>query len=234
MMWSGLEIASGRSTTSGHGSSRCHAVRQLTRGRARAGRARGRRSTMSSPIRCSTSRFTHGREPSRTVSSCGWYCVAPGVGEPLGQAVLARPPRRCSSASPRRCRRRRRSARASHPHTDASWRNSAWSRRCVCSPAPTSGRCIPSRPWDCGGSSCRTGPRASAGSAGTSASRRPTCRRRPHWPQRGTRRGSSGSGDCWRTSAAARASTSCWPPRSTSTARRSAGATSSASARIRC
>ena len=31
------------------------------------------RSTTSSPIRCRTSRFTHGREPSRTVSSCGWY-----------------------------------------------------------------------------------------------------------------------------------------------------------------
>ena len=44
------------------------------------------RSTMSSPIRCSTSRFTHGREPSRTVSSCGWYCVAPGVRELRRQA----------------------------------------------------------------------------------------------------------------------------------------------------
>ena len=29
--------------------------------------------TLSSPIRCSTSRFTHGRLPLRTVSSCGWY-----------------------------------------------------------------------------------------------------------------------------------------------------------------
>ncbi len=28
---------------------------------------------MSSPIRCSTSRFTHGRRPLRTVSSWGWY-----------------------------------------------------------------------------------------------------------------------------------------------------------------
>src|SRR3954453_19118940 len=26
-------------------------------------------------MRCRTSRFTHGRRPERTVSSCGWYCA---------------------------------------------------------------------------------------------------------------------------------------------------------------
>src|ERR1700754_3030201 len=71
MMWRCLRRVR-PSTVSGHGSSACQALTSM----ARAGSSRSTSrspSTLSSPIRCSTSRFTHGREPSRTVSSCGWY-----------------------------------------------------------------------------------------------------------------------------------------------------------------
>ena len=81
------------------------------------------RARMSSPIRCSTSRFTHGRLPLRTVSSCGWYSRAPGVGELRRQPEALGLAASSTCASRRTSRTRRTAAPACRIHTDASWRN---------------------------------------------------------------------------------------------------------------
>ena len=175
--------------------------------------------TMSSPIRCSTSRFDPrsarrcGRSP-----VCGWYCArqssANVSGSPNRSADLSDRWR----ASPRRCRTRRRSG--THLSSRILTRHGGRAARAPRRAEPRAeGAAVDRRRLLV--AARRAGDRtaadrrrptarpACAASSGTSATRPRTCPRRRRWPPPGTSRGSSASAACWPSSAAARASTCC-------------------------